>query len=50
VATEESARLQLERREAEYFVDRTVNRLERGVVRVKQIDVEIISESRTEKR
>jgi len=48
--SEKSLRFQLEQREAEYFVDRTANRLERGVVRVKEIRVDIITGSQAEER
>jgi len=48
--SESSFQLQLERREAEYFVDRTANRLEHGVVRVKEIKVDIITGLQAEKR
>jgi hypothetical protein len=48
--SENSFRLQLEQREAEYYVNQTANRLERGVVRVKEIKIDIISGSQAEKR
>jgi hypothetical protein len=50
VASEEPTRDRSKERDVDYFVDKTVNRLERGVVRIRQIDVEIISESQIEKR
>lgn len=49
LVSENSFRLQLEGREAAYFIDRTVNRLEHGVVRVREIEIDIISGSQTVK-
>ena len=50
VPSETPTRDRSKERNIEYFVDRTANRLERGVVKIRQIDVEIISESEFEKR
>ena len=43
IPTEEGFRFQLRSREADYFFDRTTERLQRGSVQVKELDVRVIS-------
>jgi len=50
VPPEESSRNRRKERDVDYYLDQTIHRLGRGVVRIREIDVEIISDSQTEKR